>query len=314
MHNIQGINGPLADKIYRQMMKSMGLALIAFFLALVGGILYCFVRDICRIYYLVTQNKFLVSLLMIYGLYLGFNITFNFMMSVLTPAGGTEHLKSSMPASRELGGIIHNTTNNDSSDEEDLESNPFPFQGRKCIKCTNFKPLRAHHCSICDKCVLRMDHHCPWINNCVGHYNQRYFLLMIFHVLLGTGSFILTGLPLYQDPRYSAYGSTKSGFFTTVFIICCAMFLIMIPFNGWNWFLAITGQTTIEFWMRREQNDPNQISDIDNRIVDFRQDPQIKNLEYVFGTRNYLKIFLPSIRKLSHQGINWEDYIHRRHV
>ena len=66
-----------------------------------------------------------------------------------------------MPSSRELGGIIHNQSNNhDSSDEEDLESNPFPFQGRKCIKCTNFKPLRAHHCSICDHCVLRMDHHC----------------------------------------------------------------------------------------------------------------------------------------------------------
>ena len=67
-----------------------------------------------------------------------------------------------MPQSLELGGIIQTQTNqnNDSSDEEDLESNPFPFQGRKCLKCTNFKPLRAHHCSICDKCVLRMDHHC----------------------------------------------------------------------------------------------------------------------------------------------------------
>ena len=42
-----------------------------------------------------------------------------------------------------------------------------------------------------------------WINNCVGHYNQRYFLLMIFHVLLGTGSFVLTGMPLYTDSRYS---------------------------------------------------------------------------------------------------------------
>lgn len=38
-----------------------------------------------------------------------------------------------------------------------------------CKKCHEIKPPRAHHCSICDTCVLKMDHHCPWINNCVGY-------------------------------------------------------------------------------------------------------------------------------------------------
>lgn len=38
-----------------------------------------------------------------------------------------------------------------------------------CKKCEKPKPPRAHHCSVCNKCVLKMDHHCPWINNCVGH-------------------------------------------------------------------------------------------------------------------------------------------------
>ena len=34
---------------------------------------------------------------------------------------------------------------------------------RTCRKCKVFKPPRAHHCSICQRCVLKMDHHCPWV-------------------------------------------------------------------------------------------------------------------------------------------------------
>ncbi|XP_068404399.1 palmitoyltransferase ZDHHC16 isoform X2 [Eschrichtius robustus] len=29
-----------------------------------------------------------------------------------------------------------------------------------CKKCINPKPARTHHCSICNRCVLKMDHHC----------------------------------------------------------------------------------------------------------------------------------------------------------
>ncbi|CAD5216102.1 unnamed protein product [Bursaphelenchus okinawaensis] len=45
-----------------------------------------------------------------------------------------------------------------------------------CYFCQNFKPLNAHHCSVCDRCIYKMDHHCVFINNCVGALNHRYFL------------------------------------------------------------------------------------------------------------------------------------------
>jgi palmitoyltransferase len=32
---------------------------------------------------------------------------------------------------------------------------------RRCRKCDGPKPERAHHCSVCKRCVLLMDHHCP---------------------------------------------------------------------------------------------------------------------------------------------------------
>ncbi len=32
-------------------------------------------------------------------------------------------------------------------------------EARVCNKCKNYKPVRAHHCSTCNTCILKMDHH-----------------------------------------------------------------------------------------------------------------------------------------------------------
>ncbi|XP_076065728.1 DNZDHHC/NEW1 zinc finger protein 11 [Oratosquilla oratoria] len=51
-----------------------------------------------------------------------------------------------------------------------------------CARCEMYRPPRAHHCRICQRCIRRMDHHCPWINNCVGEWNQKYFLQFLMYV------------------------------------------------------------------------------------------------------------------------------------
>ncbi|CAG8504546.1 4562_t:CDS:2 [Paraglomus occultum] len=55
---------------------------------------------------------------------------------------------------------------------------------RWCDRCNYVKPDRCHHCSECDKCVLKMDHHCPWVNGCVGYNNYKFFFLFVLYTAL----------------------------------------------------------------------------------------------------------------------------------
>ncbi|XP_069920454.1 palmitoyltransferase ZDHHC4 isoform X2 [Oryctolagus cuniculus] len=54
----------------------------------------------------------------------------------------------------------------------------FPKNAR-CSACDLRKPARSKHCRVCDCCVHRFDHHCVWVNNCIGAWNARYFLIYL---------------------------------------------------------------------------------------------------------------------------------------
>jgi len=81
-----------------------------------------------------------------------------------------------------------------------------------CTRCEMYRPPRAHHCRICQRCIRRMDHHCPWINNCVGERNQKYFLQFLFYVgVLAVYSVILVVVSWYMEGLDGLEGKMKGG-------------------------------------------------------------------------------------------------------
>jgi len=66
---------------------------------------------------------------------------------------------------------------------------PKPLEARVhrdyvCKRSGVIKPPTAHWCGEVQRVVLKMDHYCPWVNNVVGLFTQKYFLLFLFYTFL----------------------------------------------------------------------------------------------------------------------------------
>ena len=59
-----------------------------------------------------------------------------------------------------------------------------PGPTKLCEKCKKQCSIQAHHCSVCKVCIIRMQHHCPWVNNCIGLYNMKSYILFLLYTLL----------------------------------------------------------------------------------------------------------------------------------
>ncbi|KAK2004965.1 DHHC zinc finger domain-containing protein [Colletotrichum falcatum] len=79
------------------------------------------------------------------------------------------------------------------------------FPGQICSTCNLIKPPRSKHCSICKRCVAKLDHHCIFINGCVGYRNQHYFVLLLLSTAILTSYGALLGFSLLSDKIGSQY-------------------------------------------------------------------------------------------------------------
>lgn len=120
---------------------------------------------------------------------------------------------------------------------------------RFCKKCQARKPDRAHHCSTCRTCVLKMDHHCPWLATCVGLRNYKAFLLfLIYTTLFCFLCFAVSGLWVWREILNEGeyMESLMPVNYVMLAVVSGIIGLVLAGFTGWHILLASRGQTTIE--------------------------------------------------------------------
>uniref|UniRef100_A0A1B6D9K9 Palmitoyltransferase n=1 Tax=Clastoptera arizonana TaxID=38151 RepID=A0A1B6D9K9_9HEMI len=117
---------------------------------------------------------------------------------------------------------------------------------RYCEKCKHIKPDRAHHCSVCGVCVLKMDHHCPWVNNCVNFYNYKYFILFLGYALIYCLYIVFTSMPYFI--QFWQGDLEGMGRFHILFLFfVAAMFAVsLVSLFCYHCYLVIHNRSTLE--------------------------------------------------------------------
>lgn len=148
---------------------------------------------------------------------------------------------------------------------------------RFCRSCLMVKPDRSHHCSVCNKCVLKMDHHCPYVNNCVGLHNYKYFMNM---VTSGTAASLLITFTMWEgvslaweDPNFSLNFQVVIGL---VYFGNLVLSIVLSAFTFFHLYLISNGLSTIEFREKitvKFDKSPYNVGCIGNFLAVFGKNP-----------------------------------------
>jgi palmitoyltransferase len=227
-------------KLIEFMMRLAGPIFVFLATTLITGIMVVHFQVLLPYY--TPYDTFLGLLHTIWSVFVCFNMAFNYYMVVFSLPGKTPDV-----------------TEEEKIYVEDLKKIPEPKKGegfsRYCKICKKPKPARCHHCHVCGKCVLRMDHHCPWIGNCVGFYNHRYFLLFLLYLWIGCAWVaFFSFFPFSSESPYLWKGAISKGTIIFVFVLTLSVSFAVGFLLVWHLYLALTNQTTIEFYYNKFKN------------------------------------------------------------
>ncbi|XP_064639186.1 probable palmitoyltransferase ZDHHC24 [Lineus longissimus] len=176
-----------------------------------------------------------------------------------------------------------------------------------CEKCERLCPPRSHHCKICNVCILRRDHHCWFSGYCVGHTNQRHYIMTIAYCwLAGLYAHIYQIEFIRQTLGFS--------FRTLISVIAPHMVWLLGYYTNWEFFIAALFSLAVGFFLLLTWLLQIQLAQVmtgqtkHERTKGMPGDDKgfIRNIQEVLGTRWYLVWVCPfALSPLPGDGIHY---------
>uniref|UniRef100_A0A8C9WRM7 Palmitoyltransferase n=1 Tax=Scleropages formosus TaxID=113540 RepID=A0A8C9WRM7_SCLFO len=207
-----------------------------------------------------------------------------------------------------------------------------------CKKCIIPKPPRTHHCSICNRCVLKMDHHCPWLNNCVGHFNHRYFFSFCLFMTMGciycsvscwnmfVGAYsaievspcdpsVILLKSYYQtpEPSFSFHERMFHKCIIYVWVLTSSVAVALGGLTLWHAALITHGETSVERHINRKES--RRLKDRGKIFQNPYNYGRMQNWKLFFGVEKcshwLTRFLLPSAHTPYGDGLVWEWSVNR---
>jgi hypothetical protein len=157
-----------------------------------------------------------------------------------------------------------------------------------CLKCMLIKPDRCHHCSKCNKCILKMDHHCVWLNCCIEFSNQKCFTLLLIYAFMLLLFVFFSIFQSFSDCWNESFYNHRSEYHIFIlFNLTCSFILPLAVLLVHNLKLVLTNRTSVEdeypYWVANSLGYRKNIFDLKSFYINYAQ---------VFG-HNILLAMLP---------------------
>lgn len=242
---------------------------ILFIFVIMGYVYYVYVVLYCTKFLIYIENSRVEG-----GLYIAFSnlLLILFLISYFTvmfksPGYTTDFTLRRegtpiTPSSPLNPGNVNGGSNGNNKDQEmnqenvvmlrESEINPFKSYCGICFG--SLRPLRAHHCVACDKCILKMDHHCVWFYQCVGFRNYKAFMLTLTYGLILCLFMFITILVNIGDSNQREWHITIQMIVASFMIFVFAIAILVLL--AYHIYLLLNNMTTIEHREKREYPNP----------------------------------------------------------